>query len=253
VPLAFGSATITVTVNDGGSSNNVVSRTFNVTVNPVNQAPTLNALADLTVNQDAGARTVSLSGISSGATNESQTLTVTASSGNTSLVPNPTVTYASPNANGSISFTPNSTGHGTSILTVTVNDGGSSNNIVSRSFTVTVNALPTISSIANLAIAANTNTPAIAFTIGDAETSASSLTVTARSDNTTLVPGSAMVLGGTGANRTIAVTPATGQTGVANLTLTVSDGTGSSSTSFQLNVRQRPAAPTNVRVIAQIP
>jgi len=251
--MSFGTSTITVTVNDGGTSNNVVTRTFTVTVNPVNQAPTLNPLADVTVNQTAGARSVGLAGISSGATNESQTLTVTASSSNPSLVPTPTVTYTSPNATGSINFTPNSTGYGTANITVTVNDGSASNNIVSRTFAVTVNALPTITSITNLAIAVNTNSPAIPFTIGDAESSASGLTVTADSDDTTLVPLSGILLGGTGANRTVTLTPAAGQTGVALITLTVDDGVGTSSTSFQLNVRTRPAAPSNVRVVAHTP
>src|SRR5204862_5109980 len=96
----------TVSVNDGGASNNITSRTFTVSVNPVNQPPTLNTLANMLINQDSGAQTVALSGISSGATNESQTLTVTASSSNPSLIAAPTVTYTSPNATGSISFTP---------------------------------------------------------------------------------------------------------------------------------------------------
>src|SRR5262249_13972448 len=89
----FGSATITVTVNDNGSSNNITTRTFNVTVNPVNQLPTLNAIANLAVPENAAPQTVNLSGITSGATNEAQTLTVTASSSNTGLIPNPSVTY----------------------------------------------------------------------------------------------------------------------------------------------------------------
>ena len=54
-----------------------------------NQPPTLNALANVTINESAGLQTVNLSGITSGATNESQTLTVTASSSNTGLIPNP--------------------------------------------------------------------------------------------------------------------------------------------------------------------
>ncbi|MCX6912989.1 MAG: Ig-like domain-containing protein, partial [Verrucomicrobia bacterium] len=127
-----GSATITVTVNDGGSSNNVISRTVTVTVNSVNQAPTLNTLANSTINENASQQTVNLSGIGSGATNESQTLTVTATSSNTGVIPNPTISYTSPSATGSISFTPVATANGSATITVTVNDGGTSNNIVSR-------------------------------------------------------------------------------------------------------------------------
>ena len=43
VANANGTATITVTVNDGQTANNTVSADFTVTVNPVNDAPTLNA------------------------------------------------------------------------------------------------------------------------------------------------------------------------------------------------------------------
>ena len=66
----------------------------------VNQPPTLNAITNLTINENAGLQTVSLSGITSGATNENQTLTVTAVSSNTGLIPNPTVNYTSPNTTG---------------------------------------------------------------------------------------------------------------------------------------------------------
>ena len=58
-----------------------------MTVNAVNQAPTLNAISNVTINENAGQQTVNLSGISTGATNEVQTLTVTASSSNTGLIP----------------------------------------------------------------------------------------------------------------------------------------------------------------------
>ena len=45
IPVAktFGTATLSVTVNDGGTSNNIITRTFTVTVNHVNQQPTLTA------------------------------------------------------------------------------------------------------------------------------------------------------------------------------------------------------------------
>jgi hypothetical protein len=249
--LGNGSATITVTVNDGGASNNVVSRSFTVTVTPVNQAPTLNAINNVTVIENSGAQTVNLSGISSGATNENQTLTITATSSNTAVVPNPTVTYTSPNATGTLTFTPKANAAGTATVAVTVNDGGASNNIVTRTFNIVVDAPPTITSIANRTIAQDTATPALAFTIGDAETSASSLTVTASSSNQTLAPNGSVALGGSGANRTVTVTPVTGQTGASTITLTVSDGVASTSTSFSLTVQGRPSAPTNLHIASQ--
>ncbi len=112
VTYGYGSATITVTVNNGGPSNNIVSQSFTVTVNPVNQPPTLNSLANMTINENASLQTVNLSGITSGATNQVQTLTVTASSSNTGLIPTPTVNYSSPNTTGSITFAPVTYGYG---------------------------------------------------------------------------------------------------------------------------------------------
>ena len=60
------------------------------------------------------------------------------------------------------------------------------------------------------------------------------------SNNTTLVPNANIVLGGSGANRTVTVTPAANQTGSATITITVSDGTNSASDSFVLTVNTPP-------------
>src|SRR5207247_2479908 len=114
---------------------------YSVPLNATNQAPTLNALGDITINENPGLQTVNLSGITSGAPNEIQTLTVSATSSNPGLIPNPTVDYTSPNTTGNLSFTPAVNGFGIAIITVTVNDGQAQNNIVTRSFTVTVNAV----------------------------------------------------------------------------------------------------------------
>src|SRR5258705_11601428 len=60
----------------------------------------------VTINENAGVQSVNVSCISSGATNENQTLTVTATSSNTGLIPNPTVSYTRPNSTGSLTFAP---------------------------------------------------------------------------------------------------------------------------------------------------
>ena len=135
---ASGTATITVTVNNGLNQNNLFTQTFTVTVNPVNQPPTLNPLGNLTLNYNPPPQTIGLSGMSTGAANELQTLTVTAVSSNPKLIPNPAITYSSPLATGTLTLSPTANASGSSIITVTVNDGGTSNNIVKQSFTVTV-------------------------------------------------------------------------------------------------------------------
>jgi hypothetical protein len=253
VAYAFGTATVTVTVNDGGASNNVVTRTFVVTVNSVNQAPTLNSLANLTLNEGVGFQTVNLSGISTGATNETQTLTVTATSSNPGLIPNPTVTYTSPNSTGTLSFTPVASSGGSATITVTVNDGGASNNIVTRTFTATVNRLPVITAIPNRTNTVGVAVAPISISISDAETSAASLVLSAASDNTTLVVPSGLVFSGTGATRTLTITPSANQTGLATITVTVSDGQANAPSSFLLNIRPKPSAPMNLQITAVAP
>src|SRR5580765_7852459 len=104
-----------------------------------------------------------------------------------------------------------------------------------------VNTPPTISSIANLSTTQSIPTAPIAFTIGDAQTAVGSLTVSGSSSNPTLVPNANIVFGGSGANRTVTVTPALNQTGTATITVNVSDGSLTASKSFALTVN--PAGP----------
>lgn len=138
VANASGTATITVTVNNGQSQNNLATRTFTVNVTPVNQAPTLNAITNLTLNYNSAAQTVALGGISSGAADEVQTLTVKAVSSNTKVIPTPLVSYSSPSATGSLTVKPVSGASGSAVITVTVSDGSAANSVVTRTFTVTV-------------------------------------------------------------------------------------------------------------------
>ncbi len=240
VANANGTATITVTVNDGQSANNTVVQTFTVTVNAVNDAPTLNTINPLTMTENAGQQTVNLAGIGTGAANETQTLTVTATSGNPGLIPHPTVTYTSPGATGTLRFTPTANSNGTAIVTVTVNDGQATDNTVTRTFAVTVtsvNSAPTITAIPNQTITSGGNSGVLSFTIGDVETSASSLLLTASSTAPGLLPVSNIIFGGVNGNRTVVLTPVPGQTGTATVTVTVNDGAATASTTFTVTVQ----------------
>ena len=124
--------------------------------------------------------------------------------------------------------------HGTATLTVRATEGGGL--WVETAFTVTVNAAPTISALANQTTTANTATAAIAFTVGDAETAPGALTLTGASSNPVLVPAGNIVFGGADGNRTVTVTPAKDQTGTAEITITVSDGAAQAAATFTLTV-----------------
>lgn len=136
LPDAFGSATITVTVNNLQPVNNLLVRTFTVTVYSVNDAPTLSGLGDLTLDSNAGPQLLTLRGIGTGAANESQLLSITAESSEPDIVLPPVVDYSSPNSEGTLRLEPVPFTNGSSIITVTVSDGQLT---AVRSFRVTVN------------------------------------------------------------------------------------------------------------------
>ena len=108
----------------------------------------------------------------------------------------------------------------------------------------TVNDVPTISDVANQATNEDTATGELAVTLGDEETAVADLTLSASSSAQGLVPDANIVLGGTGASRTVTVTPASNQSGSATITLTVSDGMASSTDTFVLTVNAVNDAPT---------
>nr|MCU0792660.1 hypothetical protein [Opitutaceae bacterium] len=98
------------------------------------------------------------------------------------------------------------------------------------------NTPPTLSAIGDRAIPSGGATGAIAFTVGDAETDPAALVLTRASSNPSLVPVGNIVFGGAGASRTVSVTPVSGLTGTATITLTADDGALTASRSFVLTV-----------------
>lgn len=105
------------------------------------------------------------------------------------------------------------------------------------------NAAPEISAIANRVT--DEDTPStVTFTISDDNTAAADLIVTAASDNTALVPAENLILSGTGANRTLKITPATNKSGNTKITVTVSDGEFEVTETFTLTVNSVNEPPT---------
>lgn len=120
-------------------------RIFQITVENSDDAPTLDEIPNLVLREDDRQQTVRLSGITAGP-GESQPLRIITSSSNPGLIPRPAVVYFSPNPNTSLTFTPTRGKTGTSIITVTVEDGGTDgiletpadNKSFTRTFLVTV-------------------------------------------------------------------------------------------------------------------
>jgi hypothetical protein len=102
------------------------------------------------------------------------------------------------------------------------------------------NTSPTISPIPNQNIAMSSSTGPLPFTVGDTESSPGALTVSASSDNTNVVPNTAtnivVVSGDPHGACTINVIPKKGQQGAATITISVSDGVNTSTTTFIVTV-----------------
>jgi hypothetical protein len=256
VTNALGTATVTVTVNNGGVSNNLITRTFTVTVVTapvVNQPPTLNVITNVIINQSAAAQTLTLTGITSGSPTEKQTLTVTASSSNPALVPAPTVRYTSPASTGQLLFKPTMNVSGVAVITVTVNDGGSSNNLIRQNFTITVlpNLAPTLNPIANVTVSKNAAAQTVVLTgiTSGSPAEKQTLAVTASSSNPALVPAPTIRYTSPATTALLLFKPAANASGAAVITVTVNDG-GNSNNIIRQNFTVTVLAPANRKAIS---
>jgi fibronectin type III domain protein len=236
-PNQFGACYVWLTVTDPGGAS--ASNRFLVTVNPINDPPNINEIFSFNVDEGSPPLTLPLSGINSGALNEQQPLVVTAESSQPGIIPAPQVNYVSPNDSGSLLIAPLPNVSGSAVIKVTVSDGQATNSATSREFTVSVqgfNNPPVILSLPNLAVLRVPTPLRIDFTIQDPDTPADRLVVTGYSSDTALLPDNNLVFTGSGTQRTLTVNPVLGRTGVATVTIVVSDGSSAVSASFYVLV-----------------
>jgi len=234
----FGVVTLTVTVSDGA---NQTGAAFSLTVSAVNDGPTLTDIADQTTAEDipAGPIAFAISDIETPA----DSLSLTASSSNPSLAPVTGIRFGGSGANRTVTLTPAANMAGSALITVTVGDGAATQ---SDNFWLTVapvNDGPTLSDIGPQTINEDTTTGPLHFTIGDVETAPAGLILTGSAADPALVPASGIVFGGSGANRTVSVTPAAQMYGSTIMTLSASDGIAVTSRSFTLTVNPVNDAP----------
>ncbi len=258
---ASGTTTVTVTLKDnGGTANGSVDttvQTFDITITPVNDAPSFKKGADQTVKEGSGLKTVTgwATLLNNGAPNESgQTLTfIVVSNDRPELFTD--LGQPAISANGTLTFTTVAELPGTANITVKVMDDGGTDNggdvdtSATQAFKIIVaplaNKLPTITAVDDVDTDEDTATDVLTFTVGDRETAAAALTLSAKSSNVAVVPVANVVFGGTGANRTVLVTPAPNQFGTSLITITVKDGNGGTKDeTFTVTVNPINDAPT---------
>lgn len=139
-------------------------------------------------------------------------------------------------ATGTLAGTPGLDDQGNYSITIAVSDGTATATLPVFNLLVKDVFPPTITAIPNQRGNEDGSIGPIAFTIGDADTSLDTLTVTVTSSNGTMIPQDQLILAGTGANRTLTIKPSANKNGAAQITITVNDGTLLSSNTFNLDV-----------------
>lgn len=105
------------------------------------------------------------------------------------------------------------------------------------------NEAPLVSAIADVSSGQDTVVGPVEFAINDDTTPANMLVVSAAVDGATPFPADAVVIGGSGATRSVTLTPLEATTGAANVTVTVKDAQGLVTTrAFRVTVNARDAS-----------
>jgi VCBS repeat-containing protein len=209
------SDSFTYRANDGTLTSNPA--TVAITVSAVNDAPT--AAADAYSTAEDTALTVAAPGVLGNDTDpDGDTLSAV-------LASEPSHGTLTLHADDSFIYTPAADYHGSDAFTYRTSDGNLTSNLATVTITVTaVNDPPTVTVAAGGTCGIDDHSGTINLTVGDVESAATALTLSASSDNKTLVPNGNLVLGGSGATRTLTATSVAGRSGTATVTVTVSDG-----------------------------
>ena len=242
-PSTTGVVTFTYHAEDGTASSNIA--TVVITVTAVNDPPV--AVDDAYATPEDTPLTVDAPGVLANDKDpEGEPLTAV-------LDTEPASGTVILSADGAFAYTPQPDANGAVTFTYHAHDGTASSNVATVTITVSaVNDHPTISDIPDQITGPGTPVGPIAFTVGDVETPADALALSAQSSDTTLAPTQNIVFGGSGANRTATITPAPGRTGEVTITIIVNDGSDTASDTFALTVESfraylplviRPTAP----------
>jgi hypothetical protein len=247
-----GPDTLTITTDDqgfsgaGGPLSDLDS--VAITVNAVNDAPVAVVDDDYSTNEDTPLNATRLSLLGNDYDPEGAALTweVVANSG-------PLHGQVIINQDESFTYIPESNYNGPDSFDYRVFDG----ELWSEPVTVTINVAsvndaPTVTAATEATINYNSQAEVISFTIKDDDGPVGNLDIsTPASSNSTLIPSSNIVLGGSDGSRTLSITPAVNQSGTAVISFTVSDGAGGETT-HEITVTVREQSPWKAGVLGDV-
>lgn len=152
-PDYFGTLTVPTRVNDG--INNSPLYDLQITVNPVNDNPAFDPIADQRVMENSGEHTIAITNISKGSKETTQQLIFFANSGNTNIIADPAITYDGTAMTAELKFNTLPNVSGTVTITVRAIDNGSSPASFISTFqieVVEVNNPPTLDPLVNISV-----------------------------------------------------------------------------------------------------
>ena len=229
----FGTNVVELQVTDGTTS---ASSSFAFTVVSVNDAPTVSTSTNRVITLEDTTKAIVFNVADIDSTLSVTNIVVTSS--DKTLVPNGTNIVVGSIVSGAVTVNvyPTANNFGSTVLTFSIKDELTT---VSTNVTLevtAVNDLPTISAIVPQAIQIGGSSTNILFTVGDVETAARNLVVTASSDNQSIIPNANIVLGGSEATRSIQVTSVGSTAGTPIISVVVDDGTAKTTNTFAVSV-----------------
>lgn len=226
----YGLVTITIAATDGGLT---TTSSFAVSVTPVNDTPVLSTILDQTTDEDTAINSISFT--ATDIEDPACSLSITITSSNQSLFPDTTISYTCNDNNYTMTANPVLNQNGFTIITILVTDSVGLTSVTSFNLTVTaINDSPVISTISDQIIDEDCITNPLSFSITDADFD--NLTLSTSSSDLSLVSGENIEISGTGANRTVVITPKINAFGTAMITISVTDGNLTDTSSFNLTV-----------------
>ncbi|KPA14205.1 hypothetical protein MHK_005588, partial [Candidatus Magnetomorum sp. HK-1] len=180
-----GSSNITITATDEGGLN--ATEVFTLTVDAVNDSPSISSIADQTTNEDTTISSIdfTVSDIETAVCDHA----ISIDSSDTNLVPIENITYSCSADVFYLTITPTNNQNGSSNITITATDEGGLN--ATEVFTLTVdsvNDVPSISSIADQTTSEDITISSIDFTVSDIETAGCDHGINIQSSDTNVIP-----------------------------------------------------------------
>ncbi len=233
-PDVFGAVQIVVRATDTGGLS--VQNSINVNIAGINDAPGFSTIPNQVISENAAPQALTISNISKGPFEASQTLTLLVSSGSTGVIPTPTITPSTIGSNGQTtaqlrySVVPNTSG--TVTITVTAIDNGPNTpapnqNTYVQTFTVQVNEIndaPTLNPISFGPIqedAEQQNVPLTGISAGAGENQ--TLAVTVSTNKPELFEVLSVSYTSPQTTGTLRIKPAADMHGTASITVRVED------------------------------